>query len=99
MVVIKLMGRITGKADEVGRMFAVYPSSWKNLRQKREAEARLIRAHSSHGTSFYSQIRYSDCETGIDVYVRKNKKGERWMTLHEALREYSPSAFPPSLSQ
>ena len=84
--VIRRLGRVPFNSP-LGRVFAIYPPKWHGLRRHCETVARVLRDHSLPGENekaWHAQIRYSDTSSGIDVYIRRNKGGHRWMSLWEA---------------
>lgn len=94
------MPALTRKKDK-GRMLASYPPEWDKLLGQKLFAARQIRNHRQEGDErqiFYSQVRYSDTEEGLSVYVKKIDGGY-WMPLSRARKEYDASFFPKQKEQ
>ena len=91
------MGALTANKERA-RMYASYPIEWDGLRARRSAIAKEIRDFQPAGRqNFFSQIRYSDDQEGIAVWVRRVGPDNPWMPLKRALKKYEPVLFPPRL--
>ena len=95
--VIRLMSKVPYGSED-GQMFAVYPTQWQGLRKHKEEIARLIRDHKVNGSrTFLAQIRYSDMPSGIEVYVRREQKGQPWRPLWSARSAFAHTNLLPPL--
>ena len=83
-------------------MYASYPPEWDGLRARCSATAKSIRDYGINGAGtaqqYYSQIRYSDDQDGISVWVRRVGPENPWMPLKRALTKYEAVSFPPSVT-